>query len=158
MGKGGNRVTPEPVVTVFPAADNTEDFVYSNTDEPHISRRKQILAKHPEIEKLFVPDSRPVPYVVATVVVQLLFAYSAQYMSKSVFLFCAWLIGGGITHCLSLMTHEVSHNLVFKSNEANMYLGIFCNIGMGFPSSTMFKRYHMEHHQFQVASEDRRVG
>jgi hypothetical protein len=68
MGKGGNRVTPEPVVTVFPAADNTEDFVYSNTDEPHISRRKQILAKHPEIEKLFVPDSRPVPYVVATVV------------------------------------------------------------------------------------------
>jgi len=47
------------------------------------------------------------------------------------------------------MTHELSHNLLFKTPILNDYFGIVCNIGMGVPSSTMFKRYHMEHHRFQ---------
>jgi sphingolipid delta-4 desaturase len=75
-------------------------------------------------------------------------------MSNLVFFLTAWIVGGAMTHSLSLMTHEVSHNLVFKSQSANKYLGIFCNIGMGFWSSTMFKRYHMEHHQFQGYEKD----
>lgn len=47
------------------------------------------------------------------------------------------------------MTHELSHNLLFKTPIWNDYMGIVCNIGMGVPSSTLFKRYHMEHHQYQ---------
>jgi len=125
------------------------DFFYTETKEPHTIRRKAILEKHPEIEKLFGNDTRPVPYVIALVAFQLTMAYLTKYMSLPVFLLTAWIIGGAASHALSLMTHEVSHNLVFKTKEANEYFGIFCNIGMGLPSASTFKRYHMEHHQFQ---------
>jgi sphingolipid delta-4 desaturase len=70
-------------------------------------------------------------------------------MSWPVFVCIAWIYGGAASHALSLMTHEISHNLIFKSTDLNTYFGILCNVGMGFPSSTTFKRYHMEHHQFQ---------
>jgi len=126
-----------------------DDFLLSYTDEPHASRRKIILKKYPQIEKLFGPDSRPVPYVIAIVISQFVLAYAQRFWSFPFFLFVAWAYGGAASHSLSLMTHEVSHNLVFESKFYNDYFGIFCNIGMGLPTSTMFKRYHMEHHLFQ---------
>ena len=125
------------------------DFYRSYADEPHISRRKQILEKYPEIENLFGPDPRPIPFVVALVVGQLTISYYQQFWSWPVFIIVAYVIGGTASQALLLMAHELSHNLVFQSVRMNDFFGIFCNIGNGFPSATMFKRYHMEHHQFQ---------
>ena len=126
-----------------------DDFHHSTTDEPHATRRKQILAKHPEIEKLFGSDSRVVPVVLLIMASQLAIAYYQTTWSWPFFLFIAWSYGGAANHSLSLMTHELSHNLVFELQPLNDYFGIFCNVAMGLPSSTMFKRYHMEHHMFQ---------
>lgn len=131
------------------ASVKRDDFHKSFTDEPHVTRRKLILEKHPEIEKLFGYDNRPVPFVLALIASQLLIAYYQQSWPWYVFLFVAWSYGGAASHALSLMTHELSHNLVFQSPKLNDYFGILCNVGMGIPSSTMFKRYHMEHHQWQ---------
>jgi len=125
------------------------NFLLASSDEPHAVRRKKILEKHPEIETLFGNDPTPVPYVIALVVSQLLIAYFQQSWSWWFFFVVAWSYGGTSSHALSLMTHELSHNLVFATRIYNDYFGIFCNVGMGIPSSTMFKRYHMEHHQFQ---------
>jgi sphingolipid delta-4 desaturase len=144
MGKGGEKLVKES-----PLAGERTDFHRSVTDEPHVARRKAILKAHPEIEQLFAPDSRPVPYVIAMVFSQFLLAYLANYMSWPVFFLVAFVYGGTVSHSLSLMTHELSHCLIFKNKVANEYFAMFCNMGMGIPAATTFKRYHMEHHQFQ---------
>lgn len=138
MGKGGRASKVQRT-----------DFFRSTTDEPHVGRRKAILKAHPEIETLFTPDSRPAPYVIAMVLSQWALAYLSNYMSWPVFFLIAYVYGGTVSHSLSLMTHELSHNLIFKGKSANEYFAIFCNMGMGIPAATTFKRYHMEHHQFQ---------
>ena len=115
-------------------------FYQSDLVEPHAVRRKLILEKHPEIEALFGYDNRPIPYVIAITISHLLLAHLSNYMSWPVFILMAWGVGGASSHALSLMTHEVSHNLVFESAKLNEYFGILCNVGMGVPSASMFKR------------------
>eukprot|EP01038_Epipyxis_sp_PR26KG_P006131 gene6131-8454_t len=145
-------------MTVLEAIDSTKiqttvskrsDFHVLGAEEPHANRRKEILEKYPQIRELFGNDSRPVPFVILIVASQLFIAYYAKYMSFTVFILTAWIYGGAASHALSLMTHEISHNLVFKDKLHNELFGIFCNLGMGLPSSTTFKKYHLEHHMFQ---------
>lgn len=130
-----------------------KDYHRSYVDEPHVGRRKVILEKYPEIETLFGPDPRPIPYAIALVIAQLILSYYQQFWSWPVFLVVAWVFGGTASQALLLMAHELSHNSVFESVRMNDFFGIFCNIGNGFPSATMFKRYHIEHHQFQGMRE-----
>jgi sphingolipid delta-4 desaturase len=125
------------------------ELFHSYTDEPHRTRRKEILEKHPEIEKLFGYDNRPASIAILIILSQLILAYYQRTWSLPFMLLIAWTYGGASSHALSLLTHELSHNLVFQSQKLNEYFGILCNVGMGIPSSTMFKRYHMEHHLFQ---------
>ena len=131
------------------------DFLYRQTDEPHAERKKAILAKYgEEINKLQGSDWRPAPFVVAIVFFQLAVAYyQKDYLHSNIaFFLFAWVIGGALNHALSLMTHELSHNLLFKEGPKpwkNQYFGIFCNVAMGIPSSTTFKKYHLDHHRNQ---------
>ncbi len=98
------------------------DFFYSDDAEPHSTRRQQILEKHPEIEQLYGNDPRVVPYVIATVALQLTCAYFQQFWSWPLKIFICWLVGGTASHALSLMTHEVSHNLVFATKVSILVL------------------------------------
>jgi len=157
MGKGGDQKVSKNTEIRSDSIDDFSkprtDFYQSMTDEPHVMRRKAILKKYPEISELFGNDVRVVPFVVALVALQLYLAAASENFSWPVYFLVAWGIGGTASHALSLMTHEASHNLIFATRSYNDYFGIFCNLGMGVPSSTLFKRYHMEHHQFQGYEE-----
>ena len=154
MGKGGDRGVAKAATSWPLVNDGTrENFIYSESREPHVVRAKEILSKYPEIRDLYGPDWRPAPIALLLVIGQLAIAYYQNTWSLGFMMLVAWIYGGAASHALSLMTHELSHNLLFKSPKANELFGIVCNIGMGVPSSTMFKRYHMEHHMFQGDAE-----
>jgi sphingolipid delta-4 desaturase len=134
--------SPEEVAT-------RTDFHWVETDEPHATRRRLILAKHPEMKELFGRDIRTFPITVGIFCFQIIMCYLVRNLPWPVMLFLAWVIGGTVNQCLLLIAHELSHNLCFESVEANQLLAIFSNLPTGFPSAITFKRYHMEHHQFQ---------
>jgi sphingolipid delta-4 desaturase len=70
-------------------------------------------------------------------------------MSWPLLIVLTWAVSGTLNHCLSLATHELSHNLAFVETWKNHALGFLCNLAMGFPSTVTFRKYHLEHHQFQ---------
>lgn len=150
--------------TPFEADDSDEvlqgnhfrkDFNWVGSDEPHASRRKLILQKHPEIKSLYGVEPLTAVVVVGLVSLQLTMAYLLRASSFWVILPLAYLISGTANHCLNMAVHELSHCLAFKTRSWNAYLGILANIPTAIPSAVTFKRYHLEHHTAQgVATVD----
>ncbi|KAG1359559.1 sphingolipid delta(4)-desaturase DES1-like [Cocos nucifera] len=125
------------------------DFFWSYTDEPHASRRKQILAEYPQIRALFGPDPWAFLKITAVVSLQL---WTATYLHSSSWLkilTVAYFFGSFLNHNLFLAIHELSHNLAFSTPAYNRWLGIFANLPIGVPMSITFQKYHLEHHRFQ---------
>ena len=125
------------------------DFHWSSTDEPHKSRRLQILAKYPEIKKLYgyCPQTRW--KVLAMVTTQIAMARWVSGLSWLMVMLCAYAIGGVINHALELGVHEVTHNLAFPKLQHNRYFSFFANLPLALPVAASFKRYHHEHHRYQ---------
>ncbi|THU56583.1 hypothetical protein C4D60_Mb11t18760 [Musa balbisiana] len=125
------------------------DFFWSYTDEPHASRRKEILARYPQIRELFGPDPWAFLKITAAVLLQL---WTATYLHDASWLrmlTVAYFFGSFLNHNLFLAIHELSHNLAFSSPSYNRWLGIFANLPIGVPMSITFQKYHLEHHRYQ---------
>ncbi|KAJ7698695.1 fatty acid desaturase-domain-containing protein [Mycena rosella] len=130
---------------------NPADFLWVMTEEPHRTRRMQIMKAHPEVTKLMGHEPLTKYVVLGVVSLQLYCAFALRYTSpwSPLFLVCAYVIGGTANHNLFLAIHEITHNLAFKRIVPNKLLAIFANIPIGVPYSVMFKGYHLEHHKFQ---------
>ncbi|KAK9507553.1 hypothetical protein O3M35_007382 [Rhynocoris fuscipes] len=127
------------------------DFEWVYTEEPHASRRKEILAKYPQIKKLFGYDPNLKWIVTGMVLTQFLMMYLMIDQSWPIIIITAYCFGGVINHSLMLAIHEIAHNLAFGHARpmANKMLGIFANLPIGLPFSVTFKAYHLEHHKYQ---------
>jgi len=127
------------------------DFEWFYTEEPHKTRRQQILEAHPEIRQLFGPHPAAKYYCAATVALQVACAiYCAQpTTSWWTFFIVAYVIGGTANHSLTLAIHEMSHNLFFHGAKWNVYYSYFANFPLVIPYSASFKKYHLEHHRYQ---------
>nr|ATI22168.1 delta-4 desaturase 1 [Brachionus koreanus]QBO56251.1 fatty acid desaturase 4-2 [Brachionus koreanus] len=130
---------------------NKNDFYWEATDEPHASRRKQILAKYPQIKKLMGHDPRISIQLTIMVFVQLCMSYLVRNMSWMEIIFLSYVVGGTLNHSLSLGLHEVAHNLAFGAHRpfANRLIGFFANLPLGVPASITFRKYHLDHHKYQ---------
>eukprot|EP01047_Picozoa_sp_COSAG01_P001725 COSAG01_NODE_41_length_32446_cov_41.218877_9_plen_250_part_00 len=117
--------------------------------QPHRSRRREILQKHPEIKELFGHEWKTKYMVAATVLLQTFLAAAMRNQSWPVFLLTAYVVGATCNHSLFLAIHEWSHNLGFKRPVANQVGSMFANLPIGFPYSASFKPYHMDHHRNQ---------
>lgn len=131
------------------AANTRDDYHYSYTDEPHASRRKEILKKYPQVKNLYGYDPRTKYIVSFWIITQLLIASSLRNASWYWILFVAYGYGAVAAQALFLAMHEISHNLAFKSGIHNRIFGCIANMATVVPHFSMFVRYHKEHHQFQ---------
>ncbi|KAF7291868.1 Sphingolipid delta(4)-desaturase [Mycena indigotica] len=129
---------------------NPSDFLWLMTEEPHRSRRMEILKSHPEVTKLMghEPLTKYIVFGVVSLQVYLAIALRFTHPTSPIFLLCAYAIGGTANHNLFLAIHEITHNLAFKGIVPNKLLAIFANLPIGIPYSVMFKGYHIEHHKF----------
>jgi len=125
------------------------DFTWMANEEPHRSRRMNILKKYPEIKKLYGHEWRTKYMVGATVLLQTVLACTLCNVGWPLFLTVAYVVGATANHSLFLAIHEWSHNLGFKTPFENQIGSVFANLPIGIPYSASFKPYHMDHHRNQ---------
>eukprot|EP00307_Rebecca_sp_RCC1486_P014035 CAMPEP_0119406082 /NCGR_PEP_ID=MMETSP1335-20130426/548_1 /TAXON_ID=259385 /ORGANISM="Chrysoculter rhomboideus, Strain RCC1486" /LENGTH=326 /DNA_ID=CAMNT_0007430141 /DNA_START=22 /DNA_END=1002 /DNA_ORIENTATION=- len=130
-------------------ASVSTDFYWSTEDEPHASRRKAILKKYPEVQKLMGPEPRTKWIVFTLVTLQISLSIVLQEASWPVYVGAAYIVGATATHALFLAIHELAHNLGAKRPEANRLIAIVANLPIVFPYCITFKQYHIDHHKHQ---------
>jgi len=131
------------------ASSTTRDFIFSTDDEPHSTRRTELLKKHPEIKSLFGHEWRTKYIVAATVGLQVWMAWFTLQWRWSTYLIAIYVVGATANHSLFLAIHELAHNLGAKTAAGNKVIAMFANLPIGIAYSVNFKPYHMEHHRFQ---------
>lgn len=127
----------------------TPSFSWSDGPEPHVERRRALLAAHPEIRELFGPCPRTKYVCSALVGMQLLAAYALRDAPWWAIALVGYLFGGVVNHALLLAIHELSHNLAFRRPMHNRLFALFVNLPIGLPVAATFRRYHLLHHSHQ---------
>merc|ERR1719213_405946 len=153
MGKGGSVGTSSwaarklnPVVELEPRVD----FFWDSSEEPHATRRKEIMKAHPEVKQLFGHEWRSKYLCTFLLIIPQIFlsVYTMDF-SWPTYLFVAYVFGATITQALFLAIHELAHNLFFKKPQHNRYFAMVANWPIGIPYCVPFRGYHLEHHKWQ---------
>lgn len=97
-------------------------------------------------------DTNIVNIVLVMVIVQVLSAYLLRNESWTTIAIVAYCFGGVVNHSMTLAIHEIGHNLAYGNTRLmwNRMIGFIGNTCVGVPMSISFKRYHQDHHRFQV--------
>jgi len=124
-------------------------FGWSEDAEPHVARRRALLAAHPEIKSLYGPCPKTKYVCTALVVSQLVAAYLLRDAPWLVVVLAAYGFGGLVNQSLVLAIHELSHNLAFDKPWKNRLFAVFVNLPVGVPVAETFRYYHLLHHVHQ---------
>lgn len=133
-------------VDSFATENAALDYTYVSHEQIHRDRARKILKAHPEVRKLMGPNPWTAVCIISIVAAQLGMGYWVEDKPWWVILIAAYAFGAFASHGLYVLVHEVCHNLVFKTPWINKWFGFLCDVGIGFPSSVSFSKYHMIHH------------
>ena len=124
-------------------------FLLTFQEEPHRSRRMEIIAKHPEVTKLNGPEPKTKWIVLGVCTLQITCAILLRNTSlkSPIYWLTAYFIGATCVSNLFLAIHEFSHNLGFKDPIWNRLFACVANLPVGIPYSASFGPYHNLHHK-----------
>jgi sphingolipid delta-4 desaturase len=124
------------------------DEMWSDQEEPHVARRREIIKKHPEIKKLYgyCPQTKYMVLMQVSVHVATAIWLATNEHSWLTFVLVSYVIGATMTHWLFLAIHEIAHDLAMPTKTQNCLLGMFANFPIVLPYSVVFKKYHLDHH------------
>ena len=123
------------------------DFTYVEGQCSHVGRRRDILAKHPEVKRLMGRNPWTAAWVIGLVAAQLVVAGLAVDLHWAWILVLAYCFGAFLNHALYVLIHECTHGLVFRKRSQNKVLGIVCDFALAIPSAMAFRKYHLMHHK-----------
>lgn len=128
---------------------NNYQNILTDTIDPHVERRREILKAHPEVKKLYGRNPATFGWIVFLVSSQLMLAFLVKDTNFWWAIGLAYFVGAFINHSLFCLKHECTHFLVFKNRSANMWAGILGNLPSCFPSFSAFSATHLKHHAHQ---------
>jgi sphingolipid delta-4 desaturase len=108
-----------------------------------------MLAKYPELKRLYGPCPKTKYICTALVASQVFAAWALREQSWLVVVLVAYLFGGVVNQSLLLAIHELSHNLAFERPWKNRLFAMFVNLPVGVPVAETFRYYHLLHHVHQ---------
>jgi sphingolipid delta-4 desaturase len=123
------------------------DYIHVRRVQQHVTRRRAILEKHPEVRGLAGPQPSSALWIAALVTAQFAIALAIGASRWWMWLPAAYLIGATIDHALWVLIHECAHNLVFRRPSWNKLAAIVANLPFVMPAALSFGKYHLLHHQ-----------
>ncbi|MEO1022122.1 MAG: fatty acid desaturase [Bacteroidota bacterium] len=125
------------------------EYIQTDTIDPHVQRRKDILKQHPEVKSLFGRNRNTFYWISFIVLSQITIAFFVKDASIWWVIGLAYGVGAFFNHAAFCLKHECTHNLVFKNRMANIFTGIFANLTSCTPTYVIFANSHLKHHSHQ---------
>ncbi len=131
------------------------NFHQADFDQPHPERTRAIMKAHPEIRNLIGRN----PYTALIMLFVLTLQTGIAYLMGEnhglgfdwwwLSLIIAFGVGAFANHCMYVIIHDATHNLVFTSKVWNRMVAIFADMPNLFPAAMGFTVYHLKHHAHQ---------
>lgn len=128
-------------------------FFYTDSNQPHPMRAKNMLQKYPEIRRLFGAEPKTMIIILTIVICQSILAIFLGMAGIEKFwwlaLLCAYIFGAFFNHASFVIIHEASHNAVFNKKVWNRFASCLVDLVNVFPTAEGFRVYHIRHHAHQ---------
>jgi sphingolipid delta-4 desaturase len=128
-----------------------DEFWRFEGPEQHGVRAKAILASHPEMRRLIGRNPWTGLICASIVVFQVAVAAGVSRLGGQAWIFAlaiAWTIGAFANHCLYVIIHDATHDLVFRRRYWNKLVMILADLPNLAPGAIAFRAYHLHHHSY----------
>lgn len=119
--------------------------------QPHLHRNRTylLLKWYPEARALIGNSPSTALAIIAVTVLQVGIALVVAPLSWWVIAIAAYVVGALVALALWTLLHECSHDLVFRTSNANRWLGIITGLPLILPAASSFRTCHLLHHRYQ---------
>ena len=127
-------------------------FFQSELDQPHPERARAILRAHPEVRQLIGRNPFTAAIMLAVFSIQTAIAFAMGRLGWNYWwlsLLIAFCLGAFLNHCMYVIIHDATHNLIFRSKSWNKMVAIIADLPNLMPGAIGFGVYHLQHHAHQ---------